>query len=128
MKRALERERKANKYLQCTGELWEEERSRLRKALNDAMVRVEGVAPAPLQTPSSSVSRNGAAPLKPVSRIRYRERKRLKTVIVPNELFLWLSYYVYMFLKLYKFCSALCIRAQSLALAQVYFFEAMVTQ
>lgn len=47
LKRGLERERKTNETMQSTGQLWKKKCSRLRKALNDAIVRAEEVISAP---------------------------------------------------------------------------------
>lgn len=57
LERTLDRESNTTEYLQSTGELWKEECSRLRKKLNDKMIRAEGVYPPLLQTILSSVSR-----------------------------------------------------------------------
>lgn len=45
LKKALERERKSNECLPCTGELWRLECARLRKKLEVALIRAEIVSP-----------------------------------------------------------------------------------
>lgn len=64
---ALDGERKTNKYLQSSKELWKEECSTLMKELNDAVMRAEDVPLHLLPTLSRSTSRNADAISKQIS-------------------------------------------------------------
>lgn len=101
LKKALERERKSNDSLRCTGELCRKECAILKTNIrDDALIRAEGIPSQPsLRTWLKSILRRKDGRMGAVLKLKHREQNRPRLEIVQNTLPVGLSNYVYIVFK-----------------------------